>query len=133
MKKLLTMFIVFVLSIICSAFVGCSNGIEGTYKFKSMSGNMHGIEICIESEEEFFGVMKIPENFIILTLDYDYTYILTTSADDDSVEVGKWKIEDGNLKLIQNGKTSDEFRFKGKDLIFNLELEGIDFEVVLSK
>ena len=77
--------------------------------------------------------IKISENFITLTLDEDYTYIMTTAADPDSVEKGRWKIEGGNLKLILNGKTSDEFKIDGENLVFNLELEGIDFEVVLSK
>ena len=125
------MLVVAILSVTCFALTGCSK-IEGTYKFKSMSGKMDGVEVNIEANEKFFGLFSLPEDFITLTLNADSTCTMTSAEDEDAVETGKWRKSDKNIKVTIDGETH-EFEISGRDLIFNLELEGVDFEIVLSK
>lgn len=131
MKKVLMMLVVAILSVTCFAFTGCSK-IEGTYKFKSMSGKMDGMEISLEVGEKFMGMITLTEDYLTLTLNEDGTCIMTSAEDADSANKGTW-VKDGDvIKVTASGETN-EFKIDGKNLVLSVEESGEKLEIVLSK
>ncbi len=125
MKKFVALVLTFVVCMCCIGLIGCSSKVNGTYKFKSMSGEVGGVKIDLEVGEEFMGMITLTEDFMTVEFKDDGTFVLTASEETQS---GEWVQEGNQLKVKSNGE-EEVWTIEGKTIL--LESEG--FKVILSK
>lgn len=96
-KVLLVGILTLVLSLFC--LVGC--GVEGTYKFESLSVGALGFTKTYEVGEEYNGE-KLTKDYFTLELKKDGTAVV---GEDGSTFTCDWAEDDGKITFKQNGIT----------------------------
>lgn len=121
-KKLIGVFFAGLLLCLCFLFTGCfDKGIEGTYKFKSMTWTEGNIEMEIKAGEKVNGMMTLSEDYMKITLNKDGSAVMVSSSfesKDMETETGTWvKAEKGKIAITVGGETQ-LCECNGKKLIF---------------
>ena len=122
MKKvkglLITTILAVCAAIACFAFAACSDdtGLEGTYKFSSMTMTVDGTTTTVKAGESYMG-MTVNSDYVVLELKDDGNFSMTGMG---RTQEGTWKEEDGVVKLTLDGDTIDA-QHSGKTLTLNIE------------
>lgn len=119
MKKVklwLATVVALVLGVCCLA--ACGSGVEGTYKFYSMTVEGQ----TLKAGESYMGVINLSEEFFVLELKGDGTCVMKTAMADETVE-GTWKQdgEDENKIVVTSEDEAVTFTKNGNELSFDLE------------
>jgi Zn/Cd-binding protein ZinT len=124
MKKF-KVFLVSLLTIVMSLFCFASCGVEGTYKFESLTVQLIGTT-TIKVGDEYLG-QEVTEDFMTITLNKDNTVSFSRDGEDSD---GTWeKGEDGHIIITVGGMEIDAVK-DGKKLTFSYSGLG---EIVLTK
>ena len=117
MKKLLTIMAAALLAICCFGLVACGGGVEGTYKFKSMTagGETYAVGDVAPWGEEG---ETISADCIVLELKADgvVAYTTTMGGEPQALE-GTWT-QDGNAITITIAGDAQTFTLEGKTLSY---------------
>ena len=115
MKKLLTIMAAALLAICCFGLVACGGGVEGTYKFKSMTagGETYAVGDVAPWGD---GVETISADYIVLELKADGVVAYTMSMGDETESMtGTWA-QNGNAITITIEGEAQTFTLEGKTL-----------------
>ena len=119
MKKvkglLITTILAVCAAIACFAFAACSSGLEGTYKFSSMTVTEGETTTTIESGESYMGI-TLDEDYIVLELKKGGDFSMKAMG---QTQKGTWKEEKDVIKLTANGSTI-EAKHSGKTLTLEI-------------
>lgn len=126
MKKILTVIMGLILSVCCFTLTACSTNVCGTYKFKSMSGDMNGMKIDVSVGEKLMGMITLTEDYMMLDVKEDGTCVLTLAGENNP---GKWEKDGDKLKVSVDGGEERSFIIEGKSIY--IENDGV--KIVLSK
>ncbi len=124
-KVWLAAVVALILGVCCLA--ACGSGVEGTYKFYSMTVEGQ----TLKAGESYMGIINLSEDFFVLELKSDGTCTMKTAMTTDTAE-GTWKQdgEDKNKIVVTPSEgESVTFEINGNELSF--EMEGN--QVVLKK
>lgn len=140
-KFLIQSIFLIVLTCLTFLFSSCTEKIEGTYKFDSMTYNESGVSIEIKAGEKFLNTLTITEDFSILTLREDGQILFSISSINSTnissfniyppdIYNGTWsKIENRKIALNIKGFLKQECECNGKTL--KMEYDGM--ELILKK
>ena len=107
MKKLSSRFTLVLVAIFCICFTACG-GIEGTYKFNSMT--IDGT--TINAGEKYNGII-IDEDFVILKLDKNGTCEMSGLG---KIETGVWGASENGYVIVEEDGTKTPFAINGNML-----------------
>lgn len=130
MKRIIILISALIFATACVFFVACG-GIEGTYKFSSLTVNGE----TINAGEKYNGI-TFDKDFMILSLKKDGTCELTSGG---LTETGVWGATENGYKLIADNGEIDYFTVNGDTmavLIDNISTYGdisVSGVVVLKK
>lgn len=131
MKKVkvwLAALVALVVGVCCLA--ACGSGVEGTYKFYSMTVEGQ----TLHAGESYMGVIQLSEDFVVLELKKDGTCTMKTAMAPQEAGSATWKVDENDKnKIIVTAEDEDgesvTFTKNGNELSF--EMEGS--KVVLKK
>lgn len=105
MKKTLAVVVVMLLALtLCVSLIACNGGLEGTYKFESITIGDKTYKAGEEVEVTPGISMKMDADYMTLTLEADKTAKMVTKALGQEVSVnGTWEEKDGNVVITVNG------------------------------
>ncbi len=137
MKKIISIVTTVIMMVaLCLTMTACSASIEGTYKLESMTVEMGGVKVEIETGKEFQGI-TITEEAVVLTINEDKTWSMKVNlAGQKEDGDGTWEKRGGKYYLIseENGvKEEVEATINGKKLTLKATEEGASMQIVLSK
>ncbi len=119
MKKVRVWFaavVALVLGLCCLA--ACGSGVEGTYKFYSMTVDGQ----TLKAGENYMGIINLSEDFFVLELKNGGTCVMKTAMTSETAE-GEWKTDetDSNKIVVTSAGESITFTKNGNELSFELE------------
>ena len=95
MKKARVFFVTILTFILCLfCFAGC--GVEGTYKFDSMTLNVAGVETTVKAGEEYMG-KKLDAEYLTIELKDDGVAVF---AGEEAMDC-KWEEKDGKIVFYE--------------------------------
>lgn len=133
MKRITTLILGVLLCIACALSIGCvSSSLDGTYKFKTMTGEKNGETITVNVGEQFpadSAKFTVTEDFIVIELKKDFTFMLSSTSNQETANIfgGKWEKDENVLVLTPDGNVLNPIECEIKNKTITFELEGVNY------
>lgn len=100
MKKVISAIVTaFAVLTLCICLAACSESVEGTYKFSSMTVTHEGSDpVEIKAGDDWMG-MSVTSDFYVLTINSDNTWTMKVQLGGAETESGTWEEKDGKFLL----------------------------------
>ena len=120
MKKLKVCLAAVIAAVLCvCCLAACGGGVEGTYKFNSMTVEGQ----TLKAGESYMGIIRLSEEFVVLELKQDGTCTMKSAMAEEASVEGTWKKDenDENKIVVTAEGESTTFTRNGKELSFETE------------